>query len=76
MLVVATAVAGLMAYDRREIAYLLVLIWAFVGIGFEQADTPAVANAAYVAAAAVALIVVLVIVQKLRPTGGPTLAAS
>ena len=66
MLVVATAVAVLMANTRQDIAYLLVLIWAFTGIGVEQADTPLVANAAYLAAAIIAIIVVLVIIQKIR----------
>ena len=46
LLAVATLVAGLAAYYRQDIAYLLVLIWAFVGIAVEQADTPIVANAA------------------------------
>jgi len=55
---------------------LLVLIWAFVGIGVEQADTPLVANAAYLAAGIVAIFVILVIVQKLRQARQPTLATS
>ena len=66
MLAVATALAGLMAYTRQDIAYLLVLVWAFIGIGVEQANTPQVANAAYLAAGVVALFVILVIVQKFR----------
>lgn len=74
MLIVAIVVAGLMAYSRQDIAYLLVLIWAFIGIGVEQADTPLVANAAYVAAAVVALLVIWVIVQKLRGSRAPALA--
>jgi hypothetical protein len=74
MLVVAIAVAGLMAYYREDIAYLLVLIWAFIGIGFEQSDTPQVANAAYLAAAIVAVFVVLVIIQKLRQSRSPAMA--
>ena len=76
MLVVATGVAGLMAYDRQDIAYLLVLVWAFIGIGVEQSDTPQVANAAYLAAAIVAIFVILVIIQKLRQTRRPSLATS
>jgi benzodiazapine receptor len=74
MLVVATVLAGLMAYYRQDIAYLLVLIWAFIGIGVEQSDTPQVANAAYLAAAIVAILVILVIIQKFRQTGRPALA--
>lgn len=76
MLVVAIAVAALMAYSRQDIAYLLVLVWAFIGIGVEQADTPQVANAAYLAAGVVAVFVILVILQKLRQTRKPAMAAS
>ncbi len=76
MLVVATAVGGLMAYNRREVAYLLVLIWAFVGIGVEQSEAPLVVNAANLAAAVVGIFVILVIIQRFRQTPRPTLAAS
>lgn len=76
MLVVAIAVAGLMAYSRQDIAYLLVLIWAFIGIGVEQSDTSQVANAAYLAAVIVAIIVILVIIQKFRQKRRPALATS
>ena len=76
MLVVAIAVAALMAYSRQDIAYLLVLVWAFIGIGVEQADTAQVANAAYLAAGIVGVFVILVILQKFRQTRGPAVAAS
>ena len=66
ILAVVTAVAGLMAYFRQDIAYMLVLVWAFFGIGVEQANTPQIATAANLAAGVVALFVILVIVQKLR----------
>ena len=75
MLVVAIAVAALMAYSRQDIAYLLVLVWAFIGIGVEQADTAQVANAAYLAAGVVAVFVILVILQKFRQTRMPAVAA-
>jgi len=75
MLVVAVVVAGLMAYSRQDIAYLLVLIWAFIGIGVEQSDTLQVANAAYIAAAVVAIFVVLVIIQKFKQMRKPAMAA-
>jgi len=74
MLVVATVLSGLMAYYRQDIAYLLVLIWAFIGIGVEQSDTPQVANATYVLAAIVAIFVALVIIQKFRQPRTPALA--
>ena len=65
-----------MAYYRQDIAYLLVLIWAFVGIAAEQADTPQVVNAAYLAAAIVAVMAILVIIQKLRQMRRPEIATA
>jgi hypothetical protein len=76
MLVVATDVAGLMAFYRQDIAYLLVLVWAFIGIAVEQSDTPQVANAAYLAAAVVGIFIILVIIQKFRQTRRPAMATS
>jgi hypothetical protein len=76
ILAVAVAIAGLMAYSRQDIAYLLVLIWAFVGIGVEQSDTPQVANAAYFAAVIVAIFVIIVIIQKIRQPRKAAMATS
>ncbi len=58
MLAVAVVVAGLMAWTRRDAAYLLVLVWAFIGIALKHAAVPPVATAAWVATAAVAVLVV------------------
>ena len=55
MLVVALVVAGLMAYTRGDVAFLLVLVWAFAGIGVSQAASALVSNAAYVAAVVAAI---------------------
>lgn len=68
MLFVAVAVAGLMAFSQKDIAYLLVLIWAFVGIAAEQSDTAQIANASYIATAIVGIFVLLVILQTVRQT--------
>ncbi len=57
MLAVAVVVAGLMAWTRRDAAYLLVLVWAFIGIALKHAAVPPVAIAAWVATAAVAVLV-------------------
>jgi hypothetical protein len=58
LLAVGTLIAAFIAYTRRDVAYLLVLVWAFIGIMVSQADTPLVAGAAAVAAALVALALV------------------
>jgi translocator protein len=66
MLAVAVVLAWLMAITRRDIAYLLVLVWAFIGIASKHAGTPLVSNAAWIATALVAAAVLWSIVAKLR----------
>jgi hypothetical protein len=56
MLVVATALAAVVAFTRRDAAYLVVLIWAFAGLGVKQAAAPLVATPAWVAAGLIALL--------------------
>jgi benzodiazapine receptor len=51
MLVVGTVLATVMSLTRRDVAYVLVIVWAFVGIAVKQAATPLVAWAAWVLAA-------------------------
>lgn len=50
MIIVASVLGLLMAVTRREIAYLLVLIWSFIGIAVKQASTATVATTAWLAA--------------------------
>jgi hypothetical protein len=49
MLVIATVIGMLMAWRERDNAFVLVLIWAFVGIALKQANSVLVANTAWVA---------------------------
>jgi hypothetical protein len=64
MLAVAVVVAGLMAWTRRDVAYLLVLVWAFIGIALKHATVPPVTLSAWVATAAVALLVLAAIFMR------------
>jgi translocator protein len=48
MLVVGFAIAATVAVTRGDVAYMLVIVWAFAGIGVKQAAVPMVANAAWV----------------------------
>jgi hypothetical protein len=73
MLVAATAIAALVALTRRDVAYLLVLVWAFAGITVKQAGTPVVAVSAGVAAALIAFLALLSLFG--RP-GKPVLSRS
>jgi translocator protein len=50
MLVVASLFGLAMAITRRDVAYLAVLVWAFIGIAVKQAGAPLVATSAWIAA--------------------------
>lgn len=50
MLAVATLLGVLMIFLRRDVAYPLVLVWAFVGIWVKQGEVPLVASTALGAA--------------------------
>lgn len=52
VILVAAGLGAAMIFLRREVAYPLVLVWAFVGIAVRQSGTPAVAITAALAAAA------------------------
>jgi translocator protein len=56
MLVVAVMLGVLMIFMRKEIAYPLVLTWAFVGIWVKQGDVPLVAVTALVGAILLAVL--------------------
>ena len=58
MLVAAALIAALMALTRRDVAYLLVLVWAFIGIALKHAGIAPVAIGAWIATALVALLIV------------------
>ncbi len=59
MLAVATVITLLIRLTRGEVAYLAVIIWAFVGIAVEHSATLVVAIAAWIAAAMVVLMLLL-----------------
>lgn len=50
MIVVASLVGVIMAFARRDAAYLLVLVWSYVGIAVKQTPAPGVVTAAWVGA--------------------------
>lgn len=64
MLVVAALVSLAMAWLRADIAYLLVIIWAVVGIAVKQADSMLVANTSWVVVVLVAVGVFLAFWRK------------
>lgn len=73
MLIVAAAIACLVSLTRRDVTYLLVLMWAFAGIAVKHAGTAAVATAAWAVTALVGVLVVVSVVLG-RRRGGETRA--
>jgi hypothetical protein len=55
MLVAATIIASAVSITRGDIAYVAVIVWAFVGIALKHSDTMIVTVAAWAAAVVVAL---------------------
>jgi benzodiazapine receptor len=49
MLFVGVVVASAVFISRKDIAYMLVIIWAFIGIAGKHSDVPLVSNAAWTA---------------------------
>ncbi len=59
MLVVATGITAAVTFTRGDIAYGLVIVWAFAGIGVKHAGTAVVSTAAWVGTAGAALVTAL-----------------
>lgn len=64
MLVVATALAVLMSLRHRDVAYVAVIVWAFVGIAVKQSATPVVSWSAAVLAALAAAVALASAVRR------------
>ncbi len=58
MLAAATVIAAAVSLTRGDIAYMLVIVWAFVGIAVKQAGAPLVATSAWIAAGIAAVVTV------------------
>lgn len=72
LLAAGVVIGGIMAFTRRDAAYLLVLVWAFAGISVRWIDLPVLNVAGFAAAALVlALLVASRLVQP-RLVGLPT----
>ena len=59
MLFAGLVIATAMSLTRGDVAYSLVLIWAYVGIAVKHGDTPVVAITAWVTAALIGLMLVI-----------------
>jgi hypothetical protein len=74
MLLTATAVTSGVALTRGDIAYGLVIMWAFAGIAVKHSDTAIVSTAAWVVTVVVALVVTLGVWlnRRAKPASVPT----
>jgi hypothetical protein len=59
MLAAGTLIAGLMSFTRGDVAYSLVLMWAFSGIAIKHLATQIVATSAWAATVLVAVLLVI-----------------
>ena len=67
MLIAGLGIASVMSLTRGDIAYQLVIVWAFAGIAVKQTAIPVVANAAWVMSALVIIVLIIgVLVRKRR----------
>ncbi len=66
MLAAGTIVGAVVSLTRGDVAYALVLIWAFTGIAVKHSDTGSVATAAWLAAAITVIFMVVGVYRHLR----------
>jgi benzodiazapine receptor len=59
MMIAGAGIASAMGLTRGDVAYMLVIVWAFVGIAVKHAATPLVSIAAWATAALVAVMAVV-----------------
>ncbi len=65
MYLVALALAALVALTRRDVAYLLVLVWAFIGIAVNYSSMTGVLISSIIASLLVAVLAVLIAARSL-----------
>jgi hypothetical protein len=67
MMAAATLIGAAMAFIRRDVAYLLVFIWAFVGIALKHEAVPLVAWTTWIATGAVVLLLLFALFTRRIP---------
>jgi translocator protein len=71
MMGVAVVVAGLLLWNRRNLAYAAVLIWALFGIRAAYPDVALIATVAPIAAALIAMLALVGYLRTRHTTSGP-----
>jgi hypothetical protein len=71
MLVVAGGIASAVTFTRRDVAYMLVILWAFVGIALKHAAVPIVATATWIVTVLLGLVLIGTIIRERREKQQP-----
>jgi hypothetical protein len=69
MLAAGVVISAIMSLTRVDIAYSLVLVWAYIGIAVNHSNTPIVVNSALIGAGLILLILIITMVNKYRYQG-------
>ena len=64
MIGVASVVGFLMAFKRKDAAYLFVLVWSFIGIAVKQADFSGVATSAWIGSVAMLVFAIYSLIRR------------
>ena len=72
MLAAGVVISALMSFTRADVAYSLVLVWAYIGIAVMHGETTLVATSALIAAGLILVIMLVVLVRKYRSQPDPT----
>ena len=64
MLIVASLLGLAMALTRRDAAYLIVLVWAFIGIAMKQVSAPVVVVSSWIAAVSMLGLVIFSLIRR------------
>jgi hypothetical protein len=64
MLAIASLLGLAMAITRRDVGYLAVLVWAFIGIAAKQTSAPMVVTSAWIAAVVMAGLVIFSLIRR------------
>jgi hypothetical protein len=76
VLLTGTAIAATFVRRFRDVAYGLVIVWAYVGVAVKEQDTPAVVIAAGIGAALVGILTVVALAKGRMNGAGRRVEAS
>lgn len=72
MLAAGVIISALMSITRADVAYSLVLVWAYIGIAVKHSETPVVSTSALIAAGLILVILIIILVRNYRnPASSP-----